>query len=145
MNAMRLYLAQTDTTVGFLSQDSALLARAKERSPSQPFLITYDSFASFKKDNRAPTKHKNRIRRAKKSTFIVKNRASRIAKEALHVSFLRRFGWMYSTSANKTGERFDYAFATKRADIVIEDSRGLFEQSASAIYSLSNRTLRRVR
>ena len=66
-------LAQTDTTVGFLSQNEQKLRVVKQRSSNKPFLKVYSSFKSFKADNsRIPQQHKKMLRRAKKSTLSVK-------------------------------------------------------------------------
>jgi len=44
----KIYLVQTDTTVGFLSQDAKKLALIKKRDPNKPFLISVDSFKRLK-------------------------------------------------------------------------------------------------
>ncbi len=146
MDPRKVYLAQTDTTVGFLSQDGAKLARIKKRPPNKPFLIALCSFALLQSFVRVPGVHRKRVRRAKKITFIYPNgKALRLVKETEHYRFLRKFGWMYSTSANESGRSFERSWASKQADIVVEDSRGLYEASPSPLYRLGKKRLKRLR
>jgi len=65
-----LYLTQTDTTIGFVSQDISKIDRAKKRLPNKYYIRVVDSLESLKTFTRVPQKYKNRVRRAKKSTFI---------------------------------------------------------------------------
>jgi len=138
-------LLQTDTTVGFVSQDAAALARCKSRPPSKPFLKTFASLAAYKREGRIPGRFKREVRRAAKTTYVVKNRAFRIVPEGSYHFILRPYGWLFSTSANAAGRRFDPAFAFEKADAVIEDARGLYEDTPSNIYKLNNRKKRRIR
>ncbi len=133
-----VFLVQTDTTVGFASRDAARLHRIKNRPPHKPFLKTYASLKAYKKSGRIPSKFKREVRRNRQTTYIVKNRAFRIVAKGPYHHFLRPFGWLYSTSANASGERFDPAFARSRADITVEDSRGLFEAAPSQILRLGH-------
>jgi tRNA A37 threonylcarbamoyladenosine synthetase subunit TsaC/SUA5/YrdC len=43
MNPNKIYLTQTDTTVGFLSQNKEKLNKIKNRPINQPILIEIDS------------------------------------------------------------------------------------------------------
>jgi len=141
-----VYLAQTDTTVGFLSQDSKRLAAIKERDPSKPFIQSFDSLKSYTKmGGRVPHRFKNSLRRAKNSTFVINNRAIRIVNSGEHHALLIKHGWFYSTSANAKGKSFEKVFAIQHADIVIEDSRGLYEGQASTIYKINNITRKQLR
>jgi tRNA A37 threonylcarbamoyladenosine synthetase subunit TsaC/SUA5/YrdC len=141
-----IYLAQSDTTAGLLSQNREKLNLIKERDKNKPVLREVDSLDTLKKFTRVPRKFKNRIRRSKKVTFIYPNKeALRVVRDELHLGFLRKFKWMYSTSANKSGKRFDKEWAKSVADIVVEDRRGLFEGEASRIYKISKRKIKRVR
>jgi len=142
----RVYFAQTDTTAGFLSQDAARLAAIKGRDPKKPFLREADSLATLKNFARVPKKHKKLVRRARRTTFVYPNgEALRVVFDEAHLRFLRRFGWMYSTSANRSGEGFDPEFAKEAADVVVEDERGFFEGKPSKIVRLGKRRKKRVR
>ncbi|HIE35312.1 MAG TPA: Sua5 YciO YrdC YwlC family protein [Campylobacterales bacterium] len=141
-----VYLVQTETTVGFLSQDSSKLAKIKNRPQNKPFLISVDSFKWLKKFSRAPNRFKKFIRRSKKTTFIYpNNRAIRVVKDKRHTLFLNRFGWIYSTSANRSNQKFEKEFATKSVDIIVEDNRGFFEGTPSKIFKLKKNRIKRVR
>jgi tRNA A37 threonylcarbamoyladenosine synthetase subunit TsaC/SUA5/YrdC len=143
---MSIYLAQTDTTVGFLSADAFRLEEIKSRPSGKQFLKVYPSFEAFQADlNRAPQKYKNLIRRSKKTTFIIKNRASRIVNTLPHQEFLKDHRWLYSTSANQSGKGFDKDFCISKSDIIIEDQRGFEESTPSTLYKLSKTNLKRLR
>ncbi|BAF69660.1 Sua5/YciO/YrdC/YwlC family protein [Nitratiruptor sp. SB155-2] len=146
LDPKKIYLAQTDTTVGFLSQDDSKLANIKNRPPSKPFLIAVSSFSVLKYFVRVPNKYKKRVRRSKRSTFIYPNgKALRVIKSTEHYRFLKKFGWFYSTSANESGKRFERHWAVQKADIVVEDRRGLYESKPSKIFRLSQRKLKKIR
>ena len=143
---MSILLAQTDTTVGFLSADAKLLQEVKSRSLGKQFLKVYPSFEAFKQDgNRVPQKYKNLIRRSKKTTFIIKNKASRVVKNNPHLLVLQKYPWLYSTSANKSGYGFDKDYCIRKSDIIVEDSRGLWENTPSSLYKLSNTRRKKIR
>ena len=146
MDPRHLYLAQTDTTVGFLSQDSTLLAKTKGRPPSKPFLIEVASLKELQRFARVPKRWKNMVRRTSRTTFVYPNgQAVRVVKNEWHLRFLRRFGWIYSTSANPSGQSFDEEWARSQADVVVEDPRGLFEGEPSRIYRLGKKRIKRLR
>jgi len=146
MNPDKIYLVQTDTTVGFLSQNKEKLNRIKERKKNQKILREVDSLETLKTFVRVPVKFKKKIRNAKKTTFIYKNGESfRVVKDERHLEFLKKFKWMYSTSANKTGGKFDEKWAKEIADMIVEDERGLFEGKASRIYKISLKKIKKVR
>jgi tRNA A37 threonylcarbamoyladenosine synthetase subunit TsaC/SUA5/YrdC len=146
MNPNKIYLVQTDTTVGFLSQNREKLNKIKSRKLNKSVLREVDSFKTLKNFVRAPDKYKKMIRRAKKTTFIYPNGESfRVVKDNTHLEFLKKFKWMYSTSANKTGERFDERWAREKADIIVEDKRGFFEGQASKIYKINNKRIKKIR
>ena len=139
MDAKALYLVQTDTTVGFLSQDGAKLLHVKKRSTKKGFVTVYSDFKSFKKEkNRISNTHKHYVRSAKKTTFISKNRASRIVSTGKHHNFLNNFSYMYSTSANLSGEQYSEEFAREKAEIIVQDIEGFNESRASKMIKLSN-------
>lgn len=133
-----IFLAQTDTTAGFLCSSPTLLNRAKLRPSSQAVLKTFASLQCATQELRVPISHRHFVRRASKTSVILPSKKSfRIVKEPLHREFLRYFGGLYSTSANRTKEAFSLEFALQVADVVIVDSRGLYEDKPSAIYRLS--------
>jgi tRNA A37 threonylcarbamoyladenosine synthetase subunit TsaC/SUA5/YrdC len=146
LNPQLVYLVQTDTTAGFLSQNSFKLANSKQRSQKQPFISCVDSLKTLQEFGRIPQKFKNQIRRSQKSTFIYpNNQAIRVVKDALHVEFLQKIHWTYSSSANLTKKSFDMNYAKQKADIIVEDSRGFFEDTPSRIYKIYKTKLRRLR
>lgn len=140
---MPIFLAQTDTTVGFLSQSAERLYEAKGRDQGKPFLKVFCELRTLRSQIRIPQAHKRRVRYARKSTFIVKNQAFRYVTDPQHAAMIRPYDWLYSTSANESGGSFDPQFCSERADRIIEDARGMCEQSPSKIYRLGrNRAVR---
>lgn len=138
-------LTQTDTTVGFLSQDEAKLRAIKNRDSSKPFIKAYADFKSFKRDgNRVPNAQKSRVRRSRKTTFVIKSVAFRIAKRELDSSFLND-RWNYSTSANESGKKFDREFCESKADIIIENKESLREGEPSSLFKINSKKRRRLR
>ncbi len=141
-----VYLAQTDTTVGFLSQDAEKLAAIKERPLNKPFIQSFDSLKSYSEmGGRVPDRHKNCLRRSKSITYVINNIAVRIVSEGQHHQLLSKYKWLYSTSANEKGKTFEIGFAEQKADVIIEDERGLFEGTASNIYKINHKKIRRLR
>ncbi|MDR1460237.1 MAG: Sua5 YciO YrdC YwlC family protein [Campylobacteraceae bacterium] len=139
-----IYLAQTDTTVGFLSKEQKLLNIVKKRPLDKSCIFCSTSFKGIVA--RVPNEHKKFVRRAKKTTFILPNSFSfRFVKEGAHVIFLRKTGALYSTSANLTGQSFDIDFAKQKADIIVEDSRGFFESKPSIIIKIGKKKLKKIR
>jgi len=142
----KVVLTQTDTTVGFLSQNEANLTLIKERPSSKPFIKVYSNFSALLNDSRrVPNSKKREVRRAKKTTFIVKGLAFRVAKTTLHSSILREADWNYSTSANETGKNFHRDFCEEKTDIIIEDKNSLYEGNSSSLYKINNKKLRKLR
>ncbi|MDD2790010.1 MAG: hypothetical protein PHU40_05015 [Sulfurimonas sp.] len=143
---MDIILAQTDTTVGFLSQDAQKLYEIKSRANSKPFIKVFASFAALTQSGqRVPNKHKKLLRHAKKTSFIVKQNSFRVAPSLLNSALIRELTWSFSTSANESGKKFERVFCLAKADIIVEDNRGLRENSASAIYVLGQKKRRRLR
>ncbi len=138
-------LAQTDTTVGFLSQNAQKLSRIKGRSPNKPFLKNFFSLNELKKNIRIPQNRKKEIRRAKKTTYIVKNQAFRVTHFPASSALFRQAGWFYSTSANQSGKKFEYNFAKEKADIIVINEVGLFESKASRLIKCNERKKVRLR
>ncbi len=146
MNPQLVYLTQTETTAGFLSQNSLALANSKQRDPAQSFIRCVDSLKTLKQFTRVPKKFKNRVRRAVKTTLIYPNgEALRVVKDKEHLKLLRKLRWAYSSSANLTTQPFNELYARQRADILIEDKRGFFQSTPSSMIKINNKTARRVR
>lgn len=141
----QVILAQTDTTVGFLSQSPQRLQQIKMRDTSKPFLKVYADFKMLRKDIRIPPLHKRRVRYARKTTFIVKDQAFRYVDEPNHSRLIKKYGWLYSTSANESGKNYDQTFCQAFSDLIIEDYRGLSEKSASKIFRLTPSQIKQLR
>lgn len=142
---LSLFLVQTDTTVGFLSNDLDKLYSSKQRVKSKKILQEVDSFATLNTLTRVPNKYKKLVRNSIKTTFIYPNGESFrvIDKNSKHYNFISKFKTMYSTSANISGGEFDEAFAREKADIIVEDYFNV--ASPSRIYKISNHKKIRVR
>lgn len=141
-----VYLTQTDTTVGFLSQNRDRLFAIKERDRDKPFLIVVDSFKTLQNFVRVPERFKKLVRDSKEVTFIYPNSlAIRVVKNQRHRDFLKRFKWSFSTSANLSGSGFDIEFAKESCDIIVFDIDEFSERSSSKIFKLSKFKLKRLR
>lgn len=139
-----IYLAQTDTTAGFLSKSQSELNKIKGREICKPCVITTAKFSVLSALARVPNKFKNKIRRAKKTTFLYPNlKAIRVVKDCKHAKFLAKFEWLYSTSANAHGENFNENWAKSVADEIVDSA--FFEKKGSKIYKISRTNLKRVR
>jgi len=125
-----IYLAQTDTTAGFLSKDFREINALKRRAADKPCLITTAKLSELKNLARVHAKFKNLVRRARKTTFLYPNaKAVRVVKECAHEEFLRKFDWLYSSSANLNGQNFDEEWARAAANEVVDQN---FSQNASS-------------
>ncbi len=137
-------LTQTDTTVGFLSQDEKRLQSIKKRPSNKPFIKVYKTFKALKNANiRVPSSKKAILRRATKTTFIIKNSAFRVVEDHLDSVLLTSKVWNYSSSANESGKNFDRVFCEEKADIIIENRNALYEGNSSALYKINH--IKRVR
>jgi tRNA A37 threonylcarbamoyladenosine synthetase subunit TsaC/SUA5/YrdC len=140
-----VYLAQTDTTVGFLSQNSEKLYRLKSREESKPFIKVCDSNKTLMRFTRVPKKYRKMVRNAKKSTFVYKDQAIRVVKDQRHLRFLKKLRWCYSTSANESGKTYEKDFANDSADVIVYDVKEFDELIPSKIYKLQKDSIRRLR
>lgn len=141
-----IYLAQCDTTTGFLSHNAEILNLCKSRPKEQPLLIESSSLHTLKTLVRVPKKHKNRIRKAKYATFIYPNKkALRLVREELHSHFLKEFKTLYSTSANPTKEDFNEIWAREKCDVIVLDKRGFSQKTPSRIYKINQHAIQRRR
>lgn len=146
MNPDLVYLAQTETTAGFLSQNVSSLALIKNRSTSKPFLISVDSFSTLKTFTRISKVHKHTIRKAHKTTFAYPcGLAIRVVKEKSHLEFLKKLKWSYSTSSNPSGKTFDEVFAKEKADVIVFTCKDFFESKPSTIYKLGKIKIKKLR
>jgi len=142
----KVVLTQTDTTVGFLSQNGAKLAHIKSRSSNKPFIRVYTNFKALNAANiRVPKQQKNRVRRMRKTTFIVKNNSFRVAQPKLSSAVFRELTWSFSTSANENSKHFSRIFCEEKADIIIEDKNALYKTTASRLYKVNNKKVVRLR
>lgn len=141
-----IFLAQTDTTVGFLGKNQRILNAVKCRALDQNLILEVDSLSTLKDLTRIPQAFKNQIRRSLKATFIYPNcRSFRLVGDFHHKLFLDGFKDLFSTSANPSGLGFDFEWARDRCDVMVLDSRGLSEKKASRIYKLSKSRIKRIR
>jgi tRNA A37 threonylcarbamoyladenosine synthetase subunit TsaC/SUA5/YrdC len=147
MDASKVYLTQTDTTVGFLSSDDKKLTAIKQRPHTQKILQVVDSFETLKTKVRVPCKFKKMVRRSQKTTFIYPNQQSfRVINNASsHHDFIKKFKVMYSTSANLTTHKFDETFAKECVDVIVEDKNGFFEAASSQLIKFSCTKIKRLR
>ncbi len=140
----KVYLTQTDTTIGFVSQNAQRLSKIKERPSHKHYIMAVNSLSTLKEFSRIPSSHTNRVRRAKRQTFIMPNGNSyRIVKDKHHLLLLNRLKWAYTTSANISNQSYDETFAKNAADIVIAPLKA--NRQASKIYKLGKRTIKKVR
>ena len=143
MKSDLIYLVQTNTTIGFLSQNLEKLNKIKNRPPNKKFLRVVSEYSLLP---RTPKKHRKRIRRTPNhNTYVIKNEAYRVITEPHHREFLKKFKWMYSSSANESGKNFDEEFAIKNADVLVMDKRGYFESEPSKIFKINKHKIKKLR
>jgi len=140
----KVFLTQTDTSIGFVSQDAQKLDAIKQRPPHKHYIKAVNSLETLKSFTRVPSQHKNKVRRASKSTFILPNGLSyRVIRERHHLLLLNRLKWAYTTSANLSGKKYDESFAREVADVVIQPLT--HNAQASKLYKLGNNFIQRLR
>ncbi len=141
-----IFLAQSDTTAGFLSQSKEAILCAKGSAKNKAILQESCNLAHIRRICRIPQALNPRIRRAKKTTFIFpNNRAFRVVSDSAHNAFLSRFGVLFSSSANESGKDFDLDFAKNRANVVVRDNRGIFKAESSRIFRVQKNNLKKIR
>jgi len=139
-----VFLTQTDTTIGFVSQNADKLTAVKQRPPHKHYIKAVNSLHTLKSFTRIPCKHKNRVRRSKKTTFILPNTYSyRVINDKHHLLLLNRLIWAYTTSANLSNQPYNEVFAREKADIIVEPLTS--STISSQIYRLGKITLKKVR
>lgn len=144
----KVYLVQSDTTVGFLSCNDKKLSQIKQRTTKQKILQVVDSFKILKYNTRISNKFKNFIRKSKLTTFIYPNKKSfRVVYYDLHHNkFIKKFNnHLYSTSANKTKKTFSFNYAYDRSDIVIFQKDDFIEKKSSKIFQISKSKMKKIR
>jgi len=142
----KVFLTQTDTIIGFISQDADKLTAIKRRPPHKHYIKAVNTLQTLKTFTRVPTLHKNRVRRAKKTTFIMPNGLSyRIIRDKHHLHLLNRLKWAYTTSANLSNEAYNETYAKKAADIIVLPLKVKETQQSSNIFQLGKYTLKRIR
>ncbi len=142
-----VYLTQTDTTVGFLSNNSVVLNSIKKRKLDKQILQEICSFKELQNFVRVPNKFKKTVRKLKATTFIYPNNlAFRVVdKQSDHYKFIKKFKKLYSTSANITTLDFDLSFAQNCANIIVYNCDQFSNNSGSNIYSLYKTKRKKVR
>ena len=141
-----IFLAQSDTTAGFLSTNKDLIIKVKQSNVNKKILMEVSSIYELKKHTRLPIKFGKHIRRCIKTTFIFDNNKSfRIVNDGLHNIFLSRFKSLYSSSANISNSTFDYHIAYNLANMIIIDSRGIYEGRSSSIFKIRKNNIKKIR
>jgi len=140
----KVFLTQTDTTIGFVSQNAEKLDAIKQRPTHKHYIKAVNSLETLKIFTRIPSSHKNAVRRARKTTFIMPDGHSyRVVYDQSHLLLLNRLKWAYTTSANLSGKYYDEVFAREHADVVIEPLNK--SSQSSNIYKLGIHTIKRIR
>ena len=140
-----LYLTQTDTTIGFVSQDSTKIDQAKNRLSDKYYIRVVDSLKILKTFTRVPQEHKNRLRRSTRTTFIFPQGESfRVVKGTKHNLLLNRVKWLYSSSANLSGALYDEDYAKKMTEVMVSFPN-VNSGNASKIYRLGHSRIKSIR
>ena len=140
----QVFLTQTDTTIGFVSQNAQKLTQIKQRPPHKHYIKAVNTLKTLNSFTRVPAKYKNKVRRSRKTTFIMPNGHSyRLIQDKHHLLLLNRLKWAYTTSANLSGHDYDETFAKEMADVIIEPLYNT--KQASSIYQLGKTRLKRIR
>ncbi|MCT7596377.1 Sua5 YciO YrdC YwlC family protein [Aliarcobacter butzleri] len=147
MDSALVYLVQTDTTVGFSSSNDEKLSAIKKRPNSKKILNTVDSFITLNRNARVPKNFRKLVRNSKKTTFIYPNLNSFrvVSKDSKFYDFISKFFVLYSTSANETTKNFEINYASKNADVIVENADGFYETTASSIIKLSKKRFKKLR
>ncbi len=139
-----VFLTQTDTTIGFVSQNEAKLTQIKQRPPHKYYIKALTSLKTLQSFTRVPAAHKNRLRRANRTTFIMPDGHSyRLVRNSYHTLLLNRLQWAYTTSANLSGKPYDEAYAKASADVIVAPLGEAHKPSA--ILKLGRTTMKRIR
>jgi tRNA A37 threonylcarbamoyladenosine synthetase subunit TsaC/SUA5/YrdC len=140
-----LYLTPTDTTIGFVSQDASKIDVAKRRLNDKHYIRVVNSLEMLKTFTRVPQKHKNRVRRAKRTTFIMpQGKSFRVVKGTKHNLLLNRVKWFYSSSANLSGAEYNEVYAKKMTEVMVSFPSGN-SGKPSKIYRLGHGVIKSIR
>ena len=140
----KVFLTQTDTTIGFVSQDAERLTSIKKRPSSKHYIRVLNSLSTLKRFTHVPQMHKKRVRRTKKTTFIMPNGYSfRVIYDKNHLLLINRLIWAYSSSANLSNQDYDEDFAKNSADITINPLHQT--KAPSSIYKLGKCRIQKIR
>ncbi len=140
-------MTQTDTTVGFLCLDEKKINKIKNRDINQKVLKTLSSFSTLKKNIRIPNKYKKFIRNAKKASFIFSDLNSYrvVSPNYMHHNFLKKFDYLYSSSANQNKQNYDETFALKNSNVIVYNFEKFTENNSSSIYKVTNHKIKKIR
>ena len=138
----KIFLTNTDTTIGFLSQCKSALDRAKRRAPNKEYIQALPSFKALQK--RIPKNFRARVRRSKKATYILsKNYSFRINKDTRHNLLLNRLTYTYTSSANQSNKDYEESYAKEQSDIIIYPL--LPPQNPSTIFKINSVSIKKLR
>ncbi len=141
-----VFLTQTDTTMGFISQSAQRLTQIKQRPPHKHYIKALPSLQTLTSLVRVPEKYKNQVRRAKSTSFIFPDGNSyRVIREKRHLALIRKLSWAYTTSANISGEDFNEKFAVDAADVIVGYPDSNTKNNASSVLKLNNLRMLRLR
>ncbi|HHO65981.1 MAG TPA: Sua5 YciO YrdC YwlC family protein [Epsilonproteobacteria bacterium] len=144
MLTRKVFLTKTDTTIGFVSQNAKRLSQIKGRPAGKHYIKALPPPASLKMQTRFPSPHKNRIRRAGKTTFVMPNANSyRVVRDPHHTLLLSRLGWAYTTSANQSGKAYDELFAKEASDVIVLPLQQT--ETPSTILKIGKKHIKRIR
>ena len=118
-----LYLAQTDTTAGFLSKDEREINKAKGRALQTPCILTMSSLKELASLVRVPKAHKNLVRKAKKTSFIYKK--ARANENSLDLS-----GELADLGDENLGRKGNFKVNSKQNDLHSCDFKANLEKNA---------------
>jgi len=138
----RVFLTNTDTTIGFISKSSKALDNAKKRASNKKYIEALPYFKALKK--RTPKIHRKLIRKSNKATFIISQDYSfRVVKDHRHNLLLKRLKRAYSSSANASNQAYHLNYAYSNADIIVYPLKE--QNTPSKIYKLGKTKLKRLR
>ena len=147
MNNSLIFLVQTDTTVGFLSNDSIKISSIKNRPSSKKILQEVDSFKTLKNKLRIPKNFRKQIRNSNITTYIYPNNESYrvVSNQSNHHRFIKKFNILYSSSANITKHKFDIKYALEKSDISLNTNEDYSEKKPSKIYKINKNNMIKIR
>jgi tRNA A37 threonylcarbamoyladenosine synthetase subunit TsaC/SUA5/YrdC len=146
MKSTNIYLTPTDTTIGFVSQSADRLTTIKHRPPHKHYIKALPTLKQLRTFTRIPEKYKNRVRRSHRTSFVFPNGHSyRVIRDTSHTQLLKKIAWVYTTSANLSGEEYDEAFAKESADVLVGFPKEGPSARASKIYKLGINSIKRIR